>query len=58
MVNSLHSVYFFMLLIPSADFFKIIFFKKSFRTIIKISNVLDLDQDRHSVNVLAKVISR
>ena len=30
-------------------FFKISTFKKSFRNIIKVSNGLDSDQDRHSV---------
>ena len=39
-----------MLLLSSADFFfKINFFKKSFRTTIRVSNSLDPDQDRRSV---------
>ena len=33
----------------SADFFKINFFKNSFRNTFRMSNSLDPDQDRHSV---------
>ena len=40
--NSLHGVYFFMLLLLSADFFNIIFFKNTKR----VSNGLDTDQNR------------
>ena len=42
--NSLYAGYFFMLLLPSADFFKINFFKKN-----RVSNSLDPDKDRHFV---------
>ena len=39
-----------MLLLFSVDFFKINFFSKiSFRNTIKVSNCLELDQDKHSV---------
>ena len=38
-----------MLLLSSADFFKIIFPKNSFRTTLRVSNSLDPDQDRHCV---------
>ena len=38
-----------MLLMSSADIFKINFFKKSFRNTIRVSNGLDPDQDRRSV---------
>ena len=39
-----------MLLLSSAVFFKLIFFKKKkFSKIIRVSNSLDLDQDLHSV---------
>ena len=38
-----------MLLLSSADFFRIIFSKNSFRKAIRLSNSLDPDQDRHSV---------
>ena len=39
-----------MLLLSSADFFsKLTFSKKSFRNIIRLSNGLDPDQDRHFV---------
>ena len=41
---------FFMLLLPSADFFsKLTFPKKSFRNPIRVSYGLDPDQDQHSV---------
>ena len=39
-----------MLFLSSADFFsKLIFKKKSFKNTIRVSNGLDLDQDRHFV---------
>ena len=39
-----------MPLLSSADFFsKLTFSKKNFRNIIRVSNGLDPDQDRHSV---------
>ena len=38
-----------MIFLPSADFFKLIFKKISFRNTIRVSNGLDLDEDRHSV---------
>ena len=38
-----------MILPLSADFFKIIFSKNSFRNTIRVSNSLDPDQDRRSV---------
>ena len=41
-----------MFLMLSADFFKISFFKNSFRPTIRVSNSLDPDQDGHSVGPL------
>ena len=38
-----------MLLLSSADFFKITFFKNSFSNTIRVSNSLDPNQDRQSV---------
>ena len=38
-----------MLLLSPADFFKIIFFKNSFRNTIRVSNSFVPDQDRRSV---------
>ena len=43
-----------MVLLSSAYFFfKIIVFKFFFRSTIRVSNGLDLDQDRHSTLVLS-----
>ena len=40
-----------MLLLSSADFFQnFIFFKKSFRSTIRVSNSLNQDQDQRSVS--------
>ena len=60
-LNYLHAGKVFMLLLSSADFFlKLTFSKKTFRNTIRVSNGLDLDQDRQNVGskLFAKVISR
>ena len=57
--------FFFFFFLSSVDFFfKINFFKKSFKNTIRVSNSLDPDQARHVVRpdlgpkLFAKVISR
>ena len=47
--NSLPPGKFFMLFLLSADFFKINFFKNSFRNTVSVSNRLDQDQSRRFV---------
>ena len=49
--NSSHAGKFVMLLLSSAHFFsKLTFSKYSFRNTIRVSNCLDSDKDRHSVD--------
>ena len=45
----MHAVQLIMLLLLSAYFFNINFFKNSFENTIGVSNSLDPDQDQHSV---------
>ena len=44
-IVTLHAAYFFMLLLSSAEFFRINFLKKSFRKTIRVSNSLDQGLD-------------
>ena len=44
----MHPRKFFMILLSPADFFKIYYFKDSFRNTIRVSNSLDPDQDRQN----------
>ena len=45
----MHSGYFFVLLLSSADFSKLLFSINFFRNTFRVSNILDSDEDQGSV---------